>query len=190
MPTLQIQIGTGVFQPTIIDREKMKTIGQLILFLFTVTAANAQGNQLEVIASFGSSDGSSPRCTLVQAPNGSFYGTTYSGGNVGIGTTFKVTSTGILTTLTHFNGANGAYPNSLALGNDGNFYGTCAGGVAGNVFRVTTDGALTNWFPFSISSGFQPLGSLVIGTDGNFYGVTSEGRCLQRRCWNCIQGYY
>ena len=61
------------------------------------------------------------------------------------------------------------------MGNDGNFYGTCGGGVAGDVFQVTTNGTVTAWFPFGGGNGSQPEGTLVLGTDGNFYGVTAYG---------------
>ena len=46
-----------------------------------------------------------------------------------MGTVFKVTTNGTLTTLVSFNGTNGAYPHAgLTLGNDGNFYGTTSQG--------------------------------------------------------------
>src|SRR6266702_6405056 len=133
----------------------MRTLNQIILLLSAVLAAEAQAIRLEVLTSFDPPAGSSPRGNLVLGPDGSFYGTTY-GGLYGVGTVFKVTTNGVLTTLAYFNGGNGAYPNSLTLANDGTFYGTCAGGVAGNVFQVTTDGTLTAWFPFAGSNGSQP----------------------------------
>jgi uncharacterized repeat protein (TIGR03803 family) len=61
---------------------------------------------------------------LVQGGDGNFYGTTSglygttSAGN-GLGTVFKVTTNGVLTTLADFNQGWGG----LVLGQDGNFYG-------------------------------------------------------------------
>jgi uncharacterized repeat protein (TIGR03803 family) len=50
-----------------------------------------------------SNDGRSPRGSLVQGSDGSFYGMTSAGGTNGAGTIFKVTSTGTFTVLRHLN---------------------------------------------------------------------------------------
>ena len=142
-----------------------------VLLLFASLPVGAQN--IQVLTSFDPPGGSSANGNLVQDLDGSFYGTTYSGGNSGVGTIFKVTTNGLITILASFNGGNGAYPEAgLTLGNDGNFYGTCAGGANGDVFQVTTNGVVTAWFPFS---GGQPWGVLTLGSDGNFYGTTSMG---------------
>jgi uncharacterized repeat protein (TIGR03803 family) len=85
----------------------------------------------------------------------------------------------MLSTLVPFSGADGSFPqcDGLAIGNDGNFYGTTVdGGVGfGNVFRVTPGGALTSLFSFNSANGSRPEGGLVQGQDGNFYGGASFG---------------
>ena len=73
---------------------------------------------------------------LVQGPDGNFYGTTARGGPAGIGTVFRVTPAGVLTTLVS-DQANPAA--GLVVGNDGLLYGmTGAGGAFGfgTVFKV------------------------------------------------------
>ena len=66
-----------------------------------------------------------PDVSLVQGVDGSFYGTTHRGGDADLGTVFKMTSTGALTTVVSFNGANGAHPYAgLVSGLDGALYGT------------------------------------------------------------------
>ena len=142
-------------------------------------------------------DGDAPGASLVQAPDGNFYGTTASGGiengqcEFGCGTVFKITPTGILTTLYKFcsqpNCTDGAYPEaSLVLGSDGNFYGTTSAGGsdslylsgAGTVFKMTPTGTVTTLYSFcsqgTCSDGAGPNG-LMEGTDGNFYGTTYVG---------------
>ena len=121
----------------------------------------------------------------MQGADGSFYGTTPNGGMNGNGTVFRMTTNGTLTTLASFsNDVNGDYPyGALAQGADGNFYGTTEyGGTngAGTVFRMTTDGTLTNLASFSHTNGANPSGALAQGADGNFYGTTGY-RWSERR---------
>lgn len=89
---------------------------------------------------------------LVQGSDGNFYGTTSDGGAFCYGTVFKMTATGVLTTLVEFthNGATnrGSKPLAgLVEGSDGNFYGTTSeggplpfGSGDGTVFKVTPAG--------------------------------------------------
>jgi uncharacterized repeat protein (TIGR03803 family) len=70
----------------------------------------------------------------------------------------------------------------LALGIDGNFYGTTYSGTTsengtgsgcGMVFKVTPGGAVTTLHIFSYRiDGCDPLAPLIQATDGNFYGTT------------------
>jgi len=92
------------------------------------------------IHSFTGADGSSPRAGLIQASDGNFYGTTFSGGANNRGTVFQITSAGALTTLHSFTGADGANPQAaLIQATDGNLYGTTVSGGAhgnGTVFEL------------------------------------------------------
>ena len=143
---------------------------------------------LTTLVFFNGTDGENPTAALSLGTDGNFYGTTESGGafegvwGEGLGTVFKVTTNGTLTTLVSFNGGtNGAYPYAgLTLGNDGNFYGTTgespgdSGGV-GTVFKMTTNGTLTTLVVFNSTNGAYPYAGLTLGKDGNFYGTTYMG---------------
>jgi uncharacterized repeat protein (TIGR03803 family) len=133
-------------------------------------------------------DGAGPTAGLVQGTDGNFYGTTADGGAVTCGngycgTVFKITPSGTLTTLHSFDGADGFEPAAgLALGLDGNFYGTtflggdltCDPGYGcGTVFTITPSGTLTTLHSFEGPDGAGPGGTLALATDGNFYGTTS-----------------
>jgi uncharacterized repeat protein (TIGR03803 family) len=128
---------------------------------------------LTKLVSFAGANGANPIAGLTLGNDGTFYGTTYMGGITndtytdGVGTVFKVTTNGTMTTLVAFNGNNGAYPRAaLTLGNDGTFYGT----AGGTVFKVTTNGTLTTLAVCSTC-----YGGLTLGNDGNFYGTTWYG---------------
>jgi uncharacterized repeat protein (TIGR03803 family) len=78
--------------------------------------------------------GITPNAALTVGPDGNFYGVTYLGGGNNLGTIFRVTTNGTLTTLVSFDNSNGAYSLAgLTLGPDNNLYGPAtAGGAGGN----------------------------------------------------------
>lgn len=115
-------------------------------------------------------DGASPYAGLIQANNGSLYGSTYEPGAI-----FRVTLDGTFTVLS---GAVSS-PYSLIQGADGNLYGTTGGlGSGGSVFKLTLGGAATTLYNFcslaNCADGSSPSG-LTQATDGNFYGTTAAG---------------
>jgi uncharacterized repeat protein (TIGR03803 family) len=148
------------------------------------------GTETTLVA-FNSTNGANPWAGLVQASDGSFYGTTYAGGLWNKGTTFHLSTNGILTVLCSFDGTNGANPYAgLTLASDGNLYGTtCYGGSnnSGTVYRLTPGGALTSLYSFllGLPEGDNPWAGLVQGTDGNLYGVNYFGGVT-----NCLGGVF
>ena len=101
-----------------------------------------------------------------------------TGGADNKGTIFEITPTGKLTTITTFNGHNGANPGSLVRGDDGNFYGTTnkgGGSGLGTVFKIDSSGNLTTLVSFTGANGAYPVSGLIKSADGNFYGTTSDG---------------
>jgi uncharacterized repeat protein (TIGR03803 family) len=125
-------------------------------------------------------DGLDPYGGLVQGTDGDFYGTTEWGGLNWVGSVFKITLSGTLTTLHNFGqGGDGARPFAgLIQASDGNFYGTTVAG-GGTVFKITSSGALTTIYTFcslpNCADGGGPFTALVQATDGNFYGTTYGG---------------
>jgi uncharacterized protein (TIGR02597 family) len=120
-----------------------------------------------------------PTGWLIQANDGSFYGTANSF-NALTSTVFRVSTNGSLTTLcTLLTSAElpGLW-GPISLGADGYIYGACF--VNDYIFKVSTNGAVfTNLFqvdqPDGVPYGTRPQGGVVQGTDGNFYGTTSIG---------------
>lgn len=133
----------------------------------------------ESVLLYTNSDGALPFGVLTPSTNGYLYGTTSGGGPGGLGTLFKMTMGGALTTLVLFTNANGAHPGgTLALDADGNLYGTTFGGGSagyGTVFAVTASGALTTLANFADNQGANPYAGLALAPNGNFYGTTYGG---------------
>jgi uncharacterized protein (TIGR03437 family) len=170
--------------------------------VFKITPSGMLTTLYSFCSQSGCTDGWKPEAGLVQGTDGNFYGTTLLGGANcganGCGTVFKITPSGILTTLYSFCSqsgcSDGATPEALIQGSNGDFYGTtltggapsvlplnentCIGGC-GTIFKVTPSGTLTTLYSFcpqgaSCADGYNPMG-LVQGTDGNLYGTTING---------------
>ena len=157
-----------------------------IAFLILASASLVDAQTLQTVCSFNTTNGAYPYAGLTLGNDGNFYGTTSGCGLTnfsypsGMGTVFKVTTSGTLTTLVSFATTNGSAPSAfLTLGNDGCFYGTTSGGGSssdeGTVFQVTTNGTLTTLVSFNRANGEGPFAGLTLGNDGSFYGTTSSG---------------
>jgi uncharacterized repeat protein (TIGR03803 family) len=163
-------------------------VGLVVFILFAVTAIAAPAQTFNTLVKFDRANGAYPLDGLAQGTDGNFYGTTLLGRADRIGTAFKVSPAGALTTLTR----NIAYPHAgLVLATDGNFYGTTSSGganVYGEVFKITPQGTLTTLYSFcsqtNCTDGSGPSAGLVQATDGNFYGTTASGggACIDRGC--------
>jgi uncharacterized repeat protein (TIGR03803 family) len=166
----------------------------------TLFGMTARGT-LTSLASFATYD--YPQNGVLQATNGTLYGTTSSGGDLnckfgsgyGCGTVFTVSSTGEVMTLYTFcsrqDCIDGAAPSgTLIQATGGNFYGTtlegglssdewCENGGCGTIFKITPEGALTTLYEFCEQylclDGAKPNAGVIQGTDGNLYGTTTSG---------------
>ena len=145
--------------------------------------------QVEVVGSFtgnvGALPGANASSQLTVAPDGNLYGVTVGGGADGVGTVFKVTPGSGAVHLASFTGYTGARPGfgpvgSLAVGADGNLYGTTRQGgpsQAGTVFMVTLPGGTVVHrasFTGGPRSGYYPASTLTLAPDGFLYGGISS----------------
>lgn len=153
--------------------------------VFTITP----GGALTTLHSFPNGGGY-PVAALIQATSGNLYGTAYWGPNAGWGSIFEMTLSGALTTLYDFclhSGAcpDGANPEQMIQGTDGNFYGTDfiggppAGGT-GTIFRFTPGSTPVTLHKFCpdypiCAGGGNPYGGLVQAANGDFYGQAGGG---------------
>ncbi len=162
-------------------------------------SARAQAVTVSTMVNFDGTNGDSPYAALTVGSDGNFYGTTRGNPDdrMNVGTAFKLTPSGALTTLVRFTRGSddfeaiGGRPNGLVQGSDGNFYGTThEGGTAqgpysaGVAFSMTSSGALTVLHTFGGNLGRDANGNqipdgntvdagLIQARDGRFYGTTS-----------------
>ena len=150
---------------------------------FRVTAQGTLTTLYSFCALQNCADGESPTAGVILGTDGNFYGVTGRGG-AGYGTVYKMTPSGVLTTLHSFIGTDGAVPEGVLVESNGVFYGTTYGlyGTTityGTVYKITTAGALTTLYNFcslsGCADGFYPYAGLIQASDGNFYGTTSQG---------------
>ncbi|HYX08658.1 MAG TPA: T9SS type A sorting domain-containing protein [Bacteroidales bacterium] len=120
---------------------------------------------------------------LLQAHNGSFYGTFESGGDGGCGSIYKFElETGAFERIFDFNSAViGKYPDGCLVDpGNGRFYGTSNSGghrSGGNIFEfdpVTSEIVKTLNFG-DFDAGRYPVFSLTRGNNGKLYGMTVSG---------------
>jgi uncharacterized repeat protein (TIGR03803 family) len=174
-----VQGGDGDFYGTTVTGG----INHLSGTIFKITPAGTLTTLYNFCAQSNCTDGAGPEAGLAEGIDGNFYGTTTQGGTNSLGTVFKFTPSGELTTLYSFcsqaNCADGEQPEAgLVQGTDGNFYGTTIGlGVKnyGTVYQITPSGTLTTLYNFSSTDGSYPYGGLMQHTSGTFYGVTYQG---------------
>ncbi len=174
----------------------LKQIGRVTLIalawaltLAAVAVSPARAQTFKTLYKFTEQDqGTLPDSTLVWDSAGNLYGTAGDSANGdGNGAVFKLSPSGDLTFLYVFageggNGENGAQPEGVVFGNDGNLYGQTADGGyngLGLIYKLPLDGQFTVLHNYlgPPGDGVFPLGNapLYLAPSGLFYGVTFEG---------------
>lgn len=199
-PTALMQAKDGNFYGATGDGGTACSVGRFGCgTIFRITPSGA----FRILYNFGSGEGFDPVAGLVQGADGNLYGTTQRGGlsnascPFGCGTIFKITLSGTFTTLYAFaGGSDGGFPDGpLAVGTDGNFYGTTSSGGdyqstcgfglglgCGTLFQITPAGFLTTLHSFGPKDGANPEGGLVQHTSGVFFGTTYTGGNFSGGC--------
>jgi len=153
----------------------------VVILFCAMTAIASQAQTLTTLADFDVANGSFP-LGLIQGFDGNFYGTTIDGGTANLGTAFKITPAGLLTTIHNFCSLpvcpDGMLPEGrVTQASDGNFYGpTDNGGRSGVgvIYRITSTGKFSVLHEFCLadcSDGIMPS-SVMQGRNGHLYGTT------------------
>jgi uncharacterized repeat protein (TIGR03803 family) len=121
---------------------------------------------------------------LFETADGSFLGTTSGDGPVGAtgGTLYKITPSGNLSVVHAFiPDTDGANPNGVIEGTDGNYYGTAYSGgpeqysvYSGTIFSINPAGNTNFVYYFNNKSVASPEGELIQDSNGNFWGTTHD----------------
>ncbi len=158
--------------------------------VFKLSQSDGSWTESVLYSFVGGKDGSLPRASVILAPAGNLYGTTYYGGRFGYGVVFQLTPNGNGSWKEHvlhdFANYDGSHPSGLILDQKGNLYGTTfAGGDlkcnpsfgCGAVFQLVPniDGSWKEnvLHRFTGKGGGYPMASLVFDFAGNLYGTTS-----------------
>ncbi len=163
------------------------------VFSFTPPEGNRPASE-EVIYHFsGRLDGGAPDATPILAPDGTLYGVTNAGGNVGSGAAFALTPpakgrTWHETALASFDGPNGLNPAGLSLDPSGfligtTFYGGTASEGGGTIFELTPPASGASAWTQSVlydlpeisDDAVTPQGALLMGRNGVLYGSANGG---------------
>ena len=169
----------------------------LLLPTLVLVTAVARASTETVLYTFPAdgSVGLHPYGALISDASGSLYGTTWSGGNSGAGTVFRLTPSNgsySFTLLYSFRGGkDGAFPYSrLAIDSAGNLYGTTFQGGGGTwctqgrggcgvVFKLTlSGGTYTETVIHAFkggADGYHPHAGVALDPAGNIFGATYAG---------------
>jgi uncharacterized repeat protein (TIGR03803 family) len=152
----------------------------LAVFLFcAATALNSPAQTYSILQSFDGTNGEAPS-SILQALDGNLYGSTDgSAGSSVVGTIYKVSTAGDLTSLYTFcsqsscTGGGGAGPLTQAVAGD--FYGGAFINGTSGFFRMNTEGTLT-----LIADTAYAVSRLTQDGASNFFGTTYSGGAYGR----------
>jgi uncharacterized repeat protein (TIGR03803 family) len=192
----KIEVATRLQQPIACAHSTYASI--LILFLACVFAVRCQAQTVTDLHAFTfGSDGASPNAPAV-GPDGSIYGTTGSGGNLGAcsggcGTVYRLTpsnGTWTFSTLYEFEGlTDGQGSGTLALDSSGNLYGVTGSGPNFlGVYRLTPGATGQPWnfeLIYQFPSGSWVLSPVFIDGSGAVYGASLLGGRNGSGCTGC-----
>jgi uncharacterized repeat protein (TIGR03803 family) len=182
-----VQVGNRVYTNVIVSVGQLLAVGGIYFTDQESILHSFSGN--EYGGSGASGDGDLPAAGLIQGIDGNFFGTTYYGGQSGMGAVFKVSAAGVESVFYSFgtNSEDGSQPTAGLIQDDaGDLYGTTTGGggwLQGTVFKVTAAGVETVLYSFGSNGstdGALPEVGLIRGSDGDLYGTTEAGGAFNR----------
>jgi uncharacterized repeat protein (TIGR03803 family) len=140
---------------------------------------NSVNAQITILHSFGdgsvTDDGVNPEAGLIQAPNGDFFGVTYSQAKqpkIPAGTVFRMTAAGEVSVIYRFGLKSNLWSNQPLLYYHGNLIGVT---TSGSLFELRKVASTGKWRLLFWQKNLGTNGNAILGSDGNFYGVGAVG---------------
>ncbi len=170
----------GAYSVTVSNAIRVVSSAKAVLTVVPVTLPGVAMSSLHRFS--GAADGAFPYSGLAEGRDHNLYGTAEGGGLQFAGVVFRMTPGGGMTTMYSFlNSPAGAYPyGTLALGANGDFYGTASQGGSfgyGTIFRMPPPAFnVTDIYSFNDGAdGDEPVAGLVQGSNGKLYGTAFQG---------------
>jgi uncharacterized repeat protein (TIGR03803 family) len=156
----------------------MKIIWPTNFVLIGALAATVHAQSYKVLVNFNGAPSNPETPGIIAQSRGGYLLSTAPDGNTdSLGVAFRVSTSGVVTVLHRFGGADGAWPiGGLTLGRNGRFYGTTTIGGAincGTIFEMTPDGIVKTLYAFTGCAGFPPSAPIQ-SLYGDFYGTTTN----------------
>ena len=160
--------------------------GDATCYCGTVFKVTLSGAETVLHRFTGNPDGYNPDESSLLDVNGTFYGTTASGGTSNNGTVYAITTSGAENVVHSFAGApDGANPKATLININGTLYGTTYYGGAncgshggcGTVFTLTPSGTETVLYSFKggAHDGEYPAQEALLNINGTLYATTKRG---------------
>jgi uncharacterized repeat protein (TIGR03803 family) len=143
----------------------------------------SSGANFAVLHHFSDQVGSKPSGSLVEDSSGALWGTTSTGGTLGLGTLYSITTSGQHTKRVDFSGVSGAATGSSPTGGvrkgaDNRFYGTTSAGgpgQRGTLFAYSLTGGYELLDDFTTDIGWSPSGAVSLNSQGERVLPLAEG---------------
>ena len=173
----------SLFQSRFLKNSSFHFFLLALLFTFAFSPVHsAHAQTLTTLYSFkGGADGGNPYFAgLILDGQGNLYGTTFSGGNQGMGVVYRVTPAGKEQVIYSFESAVGCLIYGGVIADpSGHLYGTaggCGTNNAGSVYEITAPGTAQALYSFTGGAdGGNPFDAVVRDSAGNLYGTTNQG---------------
>jgi hypothetical protein len=143
-------------------------------FFYRATLSGAAA----ILHTFNSLTEGTPVGPVNQGSDGSFYGLSILNNAFNQSVAYKVSNTGVFSLLHTFTDRTQIVANSLAVADNGNFYGSTQNAgpeCRGTIFELTQGGTLTTLITTTGTSAVCSPTTLVEASDGKLYGVDTMG---------------
>ena len=163
----------GTSQPTMLVQGSSGTIFGVTRGQFSTVFRLNPGGGITPLHRFDPGEEGSAATALIEAADGNLYGAMQNEGPFSGGTIYKLDTSGTLTTLHAFSGADGSGPFDLIQGHDGDFYGVTVNEAT--IFKMDAAGSLTTLHRFPAGTTSHVL---IQASDGSFY-VNTEAAIVK-----------